>query len=91
LKFQRDFGWFDSSNSWTVVDGELDKYFPLGSSDWFRQRVLAMLNEMDSCGFGNCTNHRVCETACPKEVSITHIARFNREYLKAALFAKSKP
>ena len=55
------------------------------------QRVLAMLKEMDSCGFGNCTNHRVCESACPKEVSITHIARFNREYLKAALFAKSKP
>ena len=41
LKFQRDFGWFDSSNSWTVVDGELDKYFSLGASDWFRQRVLA--------------------------------------------------
>jgi succinate dehydrogenase / fumarate reductase iron-sulfur subunit len=55
------------------------------------RRVLAMLNEMDTCGFGNCTNHRVCETACPKEVSITHIARFNREFLKAALFARSQP
>ena len=41
LKFNRDFGWSDSSNSWTVVDGELDKYFSLGKSDWFRQRVLA--------------------------------------------------
>ena len=55
------------------------------------QRVLAMLKEMDTCGFGNCTNHRVCENACPKEVSITHIARFNREFLKAAFFARSKP
>ncbi len=53
------------------------------------QRVLAMLNEMDNCGFGNCTNHRACENACPKEVSISHIARFNREFLKAALFARS--
>ncbi len=53
------------------------------------QRVLAMLKEMDNCGFGNCTNHRACENACPKEVSITHIARFNREFLKAALFAKT--
>ena len=53
------------------------------------QRVLAMLKEMDNCGFGNCTNHRACENACPKEVSISHIARFNREFLKAALFAKS--
>jgi succinate dehydrogenase / fumarate reductase iron-sulfur subunit len=52
-------------------------------------RVLAMLKEMDACGFGNCTNHRVCESACPKEVSIAHIARFNREFLKAALFAKT--
>jgi succinate dehydrogenase / fumarate reductase iron-sulfur subunit len=52
------------------------------------RRVLAMLNEMDNCGFGNCTNHRACESACPKEVSISHIARFNREFLKAALFAR---
>src|SRR5210317_2143732 len=41
LKFNRDFGLFNSSNSWTVVDGEFDKYFSLGESDWFRQRVLA--------------------------------------------------
>jgi len=53
------------------------------------QRVLSMLKEMDSCGFGNCTNHRVCENACPKEVSITHIARFNREFLKATLVGRS--
>ena len=53
------------------------------------RRVLAMLKEMDTCGFGNCTNHRVCEYACPKEVSITHIARFNREFLKAGLFGRS--
>jgi len=53
------------------------------------RRVLAMLKEMDNCGFGNCTNHRVCEYACPKEVSITHIARFKREFLKAGLFGRS--
>ncbi len=53
------------------------------------QRVMAMLKQMDNCGFGNCTNHRMCETACPKEVSITHIARFNREFLKAGLFGRS--
>jgi len=48
-------------------------------------RVLSMLREMDACGFGNCSNHRVCESACPKEVSISHIARFNREFFKAGL------
>jgi hypothetical protein len=31
---------------------------------------------------------RACENACPIEVSISHIARFNREFLKVALFAK---
>jgi succinate dehydrogenase / fumarate reductase iron-sulfur subunit len=52
-------------------------------------RVLAMMKEMDACGFGNCTNHRMCEAACPKEVSISHIARFNREFLKAAMTNRS--
>jgi hypothetical protein len=42
LRWSRDFGWFDSSNSWTVVDTEVDKYFSLGESDWFRQRVIAL-------------------------------------------------
>ena len=41
LSLTRDFGWFDSSDSWTVVDSEIDKYFSLGESDWFRQRVIA--------------------------------------------------
>lgn len=49
-------------------------------------RVRSMLDAMDRCGFGNCTNHRACEAACPKQVSISHIARFNRELLKSALF-----
>jgi succinate dehydrogenase / fumarate reductase iron-sulfur subunit len=53
------------------------------------RRVLSMLKAMDNCGFGNCTNHRMCENACPKEVSISHIARFNREFLKAVLFSKT--
>jgi len=41
LSWTRDFGLLNSSNSWTVVDTEVDKYFSLGESDWFRQRVLA--------------------------------------------------
>ena len=53
------------------------------------RRVLSMPREMDNYGFGNCTNHRACESACPKEISITHIARFNREFLKAGLLVKS--
>jgi succinate dehydrogenase / fumarate reductase iron-sulfur subunit len=47
------------------------------------KRVLAMVKKMDECGFGNCTNETECEAECPKEISITNIARLNREYLKA--------
>lgn len=48
-------------------------------------RALGMLKAMDACGFGNCSNERECEAACPKEIKITNIARFNREFLKASL------
>lgn len=48
------------------------------------QRALKMVHEHDSLGFGNCTSHAECEATCPKSISIEHIARMNREYLKAA-------
>ena len=48
-------------------------------------RVLAMIREMDACGFGNCGNERECEAECPKQISITHIARLNREFIKAGI------
>jgi succinate dehydrogenase / fumarate reductase iron-sulfur subunit len=49
-------------------------------------RVAAMVNMMDSCGFGNCSNERECEAECPKEISIVNIARLNREFIKAGFF-----
>ena len=42
-----------------------------------------MVAKMDELGFGNCTNTGACEVECPKGVSITNIARMNREYLMA--------
>ncbi len=51
------------------------------------RRALNMLRRMDELGFGNCSNHRECEAQCPKGISITNIARFNREFIKAALFS----
>jgi hypothetical protein len=41
-KVSRDFDWFDSSNSWTNLEGELDLYIPLQLSNRFRQTVLAL-------------------------------------------------
>jgi succinate dehydrogenase / fumarate reductase iron-sulfur subunit len=51
------------------------------------RRALNMVKTMDACGFGNCSNHRECENACPKELSIVNIARLNREYFKASFFS----
>ena len=48
-----------------------------------KQRALNMVAQMDAEGFGNCTNTGSCEAECPKGVSLTHIARLNREYLLA--------
>lgn len=47
------------------------------------QRARAMVSKMDALGFGNCTNTQACEAECPKNISISHIARLNREYLVA--------
>ena len=49
------------------------------------RRVLSMVAQMDKEGFGACTNTGACEAECPKQISVTNIARLNREYLKATL------
>jgi succinate dehydrogenase / fumarate reductase iron-sulfur subunit len=54
------------------------------------KRALSMLKKMDDFGFGNCGNETECEAVCPKNISITNIARFNREFLKASFFSPEK-
>jgi succinate dehydrogenase / fumarate reductase iron-sulfur subunit len=49
------------------------------------KRAKAMVAKMDELGFGNCTNTGACEQECPKNISISHIARLNREFLKAKI------
>lgn len=50
-----------------------------------KKRVQAMVEEMDKLGFGNCTNTGACERECPKQISILHIAKLNREYYVAKI------
>jgi len=50
-----------------------------------KERVKAMVAKMDELGFGNCTNTYACEAECPKEISITNIARMNRQFIGAKL------
>lgn len=54
------------------------------------RRALSMLRKMDALGFGNCSNETECEAQCPKEISISNIARLNREFLKASFGSSEK-
>ncbi|MFP5039957.1 succinate dehydrogenase/fumarate reductase iron-sulfur subunit [Parasediminibacterium sp. JCM 36343] len=50
-------------------------------------RVTNMVAQMDKEGFGACTNTGACEATCPKEISLTNIARLNQEYAISSLTA----
>jgi succinate dehydrogenase / fumarate reductase iron-sulfur subunit len=53
-------------------------------------RVRKMIAVHDHEGFGGCSNHRECEAACPKEISIEFIARMNRDYIQASVTAPNE-
>jgi succinate dehydrogenase / fumarate reductase, iron-sulfur subunit len=48
-----------------------------------KERVRAMIAEMDRQSFGSCSNTGACEAQCPKQIKLFNIARLNREYYKA--------
>ncbi len=48
-----------------------------------KERALHMVEQMDKEGFGNCSNNYACEAECPKKISVMHIARLNREFIRA--------
>lgn len=50
-----------------------------------KSRVEKMVAQMDSEGFGSCTNTYACEAECPKGISVSNIARMNREYYGAKI------
>lgn len=50
-----------------------------------KERVLKMVAQMDKEGFGSCTNTGACQAECPKGISLTNIAKMNREYFLASL------
>lgn len=60
---------------------------PQGSPEKDR-RVIAMVTAMDKEGFGACTVTGSCEAVCPKGISISFIAKMNRDYLGALLRTK---
>jgi succinate dehydrogenase / fumarate reductase, iron-sulfur subunit len=50
-----------------------------------KTRVVAMVDAMDTAGFGGCSNEGECEAVCPKGISLKNIATMNREYRRAIL------
>lgn len=52
------------------------------------RRALRMVEQMDAEGFGACSSTGSCSAACPKDISLTNIAKMNRDFLAAALKAK---
>jgi succinate dehydrogenase / fumarate reductase iron-sulfur subunit len=53
------------------------------------ERVGKMVAQMDAEGFGSCTNHAECESACPKAISIDFIALMNADLMKSKLSGAS--
>ncbi len=47
-------------------------------------RVLNMMKAHEEAGFGACTNTEACEAECPKGISVTNIARLNRDFVAAS-------
>ncbi len=75
-----------NSSAMLFVSAKVSQLALLPQGDPEREsRVLNMVAQMDKEGFGNCTNTGACEAECPKEISIAHIARLNREYLRSGL------
>ncbi len=60
---------------------------PQGQAERY-DRVRKMVAQMDAEGFGHCTNHNECEAACPKGISVTNIARMNRDFLRAMVVSR---
>ena len=79
-----------NSSAMLFVGAKVSQYALLPQGQVERAtRVQNMVKQMDDEGFGNCTNTGACEVECPKGISLTNIARMNREYLSAKLATKN--
>jgi succinate dehydrogenase / fumarate reductase iron-sulfur subunit len=74
-----------NASAMLFVSAKVSQYALLPQGEPERKlRVQRMVAQMDEEGFGACTNTGACSAECPKEISLTNIARLNREYLSAS-------
>lgn len=73
-----------NASAMLFVSAKISQYalLPQGRPE-AKERVRAMIAEMDRQGFGSCSNTGACEAQCPKQIKLFNIARLNREYYKA--------
>jgi succinate dehydrogenase / fumarate reductase iron-sulfur subunit len=79
-----------NASAMLFVSAKVSQYalLPQGQPERY-QRVQSMVAKMDELGFGSCTNTYACEAECPKGISVTNIARMNRDYIKASITSNS--
>jgi succinate dehydrogenase / fumarate reductase iron-sulfur subunit len=77
-----------NSSAMLFVGAKVSQFalLPQGQPERY-QRVENMVKVMDEEGFGSCTNTYACEAECPKGISVSNIARMNRDFLKASIQA----
>ena len=75
-----------NSSAMLFVGAKISQYalLPQGKVE-AKERAQNMVAQMDSEGFGNCTNTGACEVECPKGISLNNIARMNREFLDGSV------
>jgi len=75
-----------NSSAMLFVGAKISQYalLPHGQVE-AKDRAQNMVAQMDAEGFGNCTNTGACEVECPKGISLSNIARMNREFLDGSI------
>lgn len=75
-----------NSSAMLFVGAKVSQFalLPQGQPERY-DRVTNMVTAMDEEGFGSCTNTYACEAECPKGISVSNIARMNRDFLKASI------
>lgn len=78
-----------NASAMLFVSAKVSQYalLPQGQPERYR-RVERMVAVMDELGFGSCTNTYACEAECPKGISVTNIARMNRDFVMAKFRSK---
>lgn len=78
-----------NASAMLFVSAKVSQYalLPQGQPERYR-RVERMVKVMDELGFGSCTNTYACEAECPKGISVTNIARMNRDFMMAKVKSK---